>query len=281
MTSASTADTWRETAARRERRSAPRPVRSEAAPGATPLPRPPVPPPAPRMRSTDIPPLPEHLVRAGRRQADDQLSSTRPPRTPVPPRPEALRPAAARPAERSRPAGQDGPLEHDLAVEHGRPGEQSRPVEYDRRVDQLDRDHADGRRRAARPADARAAGRRLPEPERGSRLRGWAAVAAVLVVTFAGAAADIYLGAGLGLPTLVVLTGSSALATLLVRRRDLWTTVVAPPLVFIVAGVAATTVLASFSLTAVAAMVIRGFPAMAIATGTCLALALVRWAARR
>ncbi|MFW3173023.1 DUF6542 domain-containing protein, partial [Geodermatophilus sp. CPCC 206100] len=157
-----------------------------------------------------------------------------------------------------------------------------RPVEYDRRVDHpLDREPATGRRRTARPAEARAAGRRQPEPERGSRLRGWAAVAAVLVVTFAGAAADLYLGAGLGLPTLVALTGSSALAALLVRRRDLVSTVVAPPLVFIVAGTAATAVLSTFTLTAVAAMVIRGFPAMAIATGVALTFAIIRWAARR
>jgi hypothetical protein len=276
MASASTADTWRETGARRERRSAPRSPRPEAADGQR-IARPPVPPrPAPRMRSTDIPPLPEHLVRAGRaRAADDELSSTRPPvsRAPMPPRPEPTRAAApGRPVERSLPVELDRPVEHDG------PLEDSRPVEYDRRAD--GRDSADGRRRGARPAEARAAGRGAPQPEQG-RLRGWAAVAVVLLVTLAGTAADLYLGGGLGFISLVALTASSVMATLLVRRSDLVSTVIAPPLVFIVSGVAATTVFSTFNLAAVATLLIRGFPAMAVATGASLALALVRWAARR
>ncbi|MGK5114772.1 DUF6542 domain-containing protein [Geodermatophilus sp. CPCC 205506] len=270
MASASTADTWRETGARRERRSNPRSPRPEAADGPR-IARPPVPPrPAPRMRSTDIPPLPEHLIRAGRaRAADDELSSTRPPvaRAPMPPRPAPARAAAAvRPVERSIPVELDDALED------------SRPVEYDRRAD--GRDSADGRRRRARPAEARAAGRGAPQPEQG-KLRGWAAVTVVLLVTLAGTAADLYLGGGLGFISLVALTASSVLATLLVRRSDLVSTVIAPPLVFIVSGVAASTVLSTFNLAAVATLLIRGFPAMAIATGASLALALVRWAARR
>ena len=52
-------------------------------------------------------------------------------------------------------------------------------------------------------------------------------------MTLAGAALESWIGSGLGLVTLLTLTAASAVATLVVRRSDLLTTVVAPPLVYI------------------------------------------------
>ena len=79
------------------------------------------------------------------------------------------------------------------------------------------------------------------------------------------------------------LVGSSVLAALMVRRRDLFSIVVAPPLVFMaVAGAnIALAPSASFNLATMATLLVRGFPTMAIATGAALVLALIRWAARR
>jgi hypothetical protein len=238
MASASTADTWRESGMR----SGPRAPRPEAAEYVSRIPRPPVPPrarPAGPMRSTDIPPLPEHLARLERRRSeDDRAGSTRPP---VP-----HRSAAVPPVERGR---------------------QERPRSPER---------------SARAAESRPTGRvAADQPERGSRLRGSVAALAVFVVTLAGAAADSYLGAGLGIITLGTLTVAAALGTLLVRRRDLTTMVVTPPLVFIAAAVAATAVFGTVNLAGLATLLIRGFPSMAVATGVALVLALIRWAARR
>ncbi|MGY1824524.1 DUF6542 domain-containing protein [Geodermatophilus sp. SYSU D00079] len=249
MASASTADTWRESGMR----SGPRAPRPEAAEYVSRIPRPPVPPrarPAGPLRSTDIPPLPEHLARLERRRSDDdRAGSTRPP---VP-----HRSAAVPPVDRGR---------------QGRP----------RSPERAEQEQHDPRRRAPRAAEPRPTGRVAADlPERGSRLRGWAAALAVFVVTLLGALADSYLSAGLGIITLGTLTVAAALGTLLVRRRDLTTMVVAPPLVFVAAALTATAVFGSLNLAGLATLLIRGFPSMAVATGVALVLALVRWAARR
>ena len=98
MASVSTADTWRESGRRADRRLAARP---EGADYVSRIGRPPVPPPPPRMRPADLPPFPEDLARTGRRRDD------RP--APLPARPSADRSArpAPRDAERSRPAPRD------------------------------------------------------------------------------------------------------------------------------------------------------------------------------
>ena len=87
----------------------------------------------------------------------------------------------------------------------------------------------------------------------------------------------------LGLITLVCLVASTVFATLLVRRRDLISVVVAPPLVFV--AVAAVNIglapSAQFSLPTIATLLVRGFPTMAIATGVAIVLALFRLVARR
>lgn len=176
----------------------------------------------------------------------------------------------------------------------------SGPVGYDRRADEMERS-ADYRRGSARdtsrprPADRQRPTRR-PEaqdvrserrpaaaPERGSRLRGIVAVLIVFFVTLAGAAVDSFIGIGLGAITLVALVGSTALATLLVRRRDVLSVVVAPPLVFVTVALAdiAAAPSASLNLPTVATLLIRGFPAMGIATGVALLLWIIRTAAGR
>jgi hypothetical protein len=160
----------------------------------------------------------------------------------------------------------------------GRP-ERSRP----------DRDRAAERRPNARGADPRAAaaprGRTAPSAETGgSRMRGVVAVLAIFLITLAGAAVDsLFMGMGLGLTTLACLVGSTALGAFFVRRRDLLSVVVAPPLVFVAVACVNIAVApsASFNLASMATLLVRGFPTMAIATGAALVIALIRWAARR
>jgi hypothetical protein len=141
---------------------------------------------------------------------------------------------------------------------------------------------APARPRGGRPA-GRAAERAAAEPVAGTRLRGVLAVLGVFVITLAGGAIDSFLGVGLGTLTLVTLVAATAVATLLVRRRDLLTVVVAPPLVFVAValiniGLAPS---APFTLPTLATILVRGFPTMAVATGVALVLAIVRWTARR
>ncbi len=136
---------------------------------------------------------------------------------------------------------------------------------------------------AARPGSRRPPASERPVAEPGSRLRGVVAVLAVFVITLAGGAADWFLGMGLGMITLVALVASTAIATLVVRRRDVLSVVVSPPLVFVgVAGVfVALSPTLTLSLPTVATLLIRGFPTMAVATGAALLLGLVRLISRR
>ncbi|WP_197022235.1 DUF6542 domain-containing protein, partial [Candidatus Blastococcus massiliensis] len=142
-------------------------------------------------------------------------------------------------------------------------------------------------RPAARPVDARSAaahGRSAVDTEHGGgRVRGAVAVLGVFLVTLAGAGIDSFVGIGLGVITLGALLGSATIATLAVRRRDLLSVVVAPPLVFI--AVAALNIglapSATFNAPTVATLLIRGFPTMAMATGVAVVLALGRLVARR
>ena len=132
------------------------------------------------------------------------------------------------------------------------------------------------------PAGARSRPIEDFEPQ-GRKLRGAVAVICVFLVTLAGAGLDSFIGVGLGMITLVALVASTVVATLLVRRRDLATLAVAPPLIFV--AVAAVDIVlapsASFNLATIATLLIRGFPTMAIATVAAIVIALVRWAARR
>jgi len=208
------------------------------------------------------------------RRGDDY--SPRPPRS-TPPRSRGGQPGRARPAERMR-APERGYYDDADMPRGGRRAEAGpgRP----------DRGPVD--RRTGRPLEAREVGRpprghARPVETQGSRLRGVVAVAAVFVLTLAVAAAESFLGVGLGTITLVALVLTTVLAALLVRRRDLASVIVSPPLVFV--GVAVVDVIAapsaSLNLATLATLLIRGFPAMAIATGAALVIGLIRMAARR
>jgi hypothetical protein len=265
------ADTWRETGARAERRAAARP---EVPDHVARIGRPPVPPLPPRMRSTDLSPLPEAMASSAR-DRDDR---------PEPPRPSGERvPRPARDVGRSRPVSPEA--DHPRIREERRPQDHS--LERGGSAEFVDQD---GRRRAARSPEPRSSSRRpagpgatAEAPESGSRLRGSVALLAVFLVTLAGAALETWLSAGLGLVTLVLLTTASAVATLTVRRRDRITPVVAPPMVYVLVAVLTTALApsASLNLASVATLLIRGFPAMAVATAAAAVVALIRWAARR
>lgn len=154
----------------------------------------------------------------------------------------------------------------------------SRPSAARRSDDpRYDQRYADPRR-GARPQE-----RYAPMQAGGGRLRGVVAVLMIFLVTLAGAAADSVLGVGLGTLTLITLVGSTLLAAWLVRRRDLVSVLVAPPLVFVAVAVADLTIAPSahFSLTAMAPLLIKGFPAMGAATVVGLVLAVIRRAAGR
>ncbi|WP_409332473.1 DUF6542 domain-containing protein [Trujillonella humicola] len=297
MASVHAADTWREAGGRADRpaggTAAPRSGRP--APGERPA-RPPLPP---------LPPLPSH----GRSAGPGQRPAA-PVQRPAPaaqrPAPAAQRPVppAQRPAAQGRPPVP--PADRSGGPRH--PGEPARATPgYPRPSAGLSPD-AD-RRRARPPVDdareqdrrpgARATGREgraaAPAvPERGSRLRGSVAVLGVLLVTLAAGYVDAIGTTGLGMITLVGLVASTAVATLLVRRRDLTTMVVAPPLVLLAVtavhvltspafavGEGRNPVLAAGTAVATKLVLGGGFPIMAAATGTALVLALVRWAARR
>ncbi|WP_448611687.1 DUF6542 domain-containing protein [Geodermatophilus sp. URMC 60] len=263
MASVSTADTWRESGGRADRRVAARP---EGADYVSRIGRPPVPPPPARTRSTELPPFPEDMARAGRSR--DERPAALPPR-----------PSADRTARPSRNAGRR-PVSPDAERPRAR---------EDRSRDLPDLDGADDSR-GPRSPERRPAGRRpggrgatAQAPERGGRLRGAVAVLAVFLVTLAGAALESWIGGGLGVVTVVTLTAASTVAAVMVRRRDLLTPVIAPPLIYIVVAVLNTALApaASLNLASMATLLIRGFPAMAVATAAAGVVALVRWAARR
>jgi hypothetical protein len=127
------------------------------------------------------------------------------------------------------------------------------------------------------------AGTSRTAPEPGSRLRGALAVLGVFLLTLAAAAADSYIGLGLGIITSVALTIGTVVAALVVRRRDLISVVVAPPLVFVAVAVVNIGLAPSATLNAatVATLLVRGFPAMGVATGAAVLISLIRLIARR
>jgi hypothetical protein len=202
--------------------------------------------------------------------------------------------SAAQPPRRTADRGRAPERPHP--VDRGRPAERSRrdgyysePVERPRgsrrpdpRYDE-DYDRGRDRRPPARDRGHDAARGRTQPPGRGGRLRGIAAVAGIFLITLAGAAVDSFIGIGLGIITLGALVGSTAIGTLAVRRSDLASVVVAPPLVFVaVAGLnIALAPSAALNTATVATLLIRGFPTMAIATGVAIVLALGRLVARR
>jgi hypothetical protein len=105
----------------------------------------------------------------------------------------------------------------------------------------------------------------------------------MFLLTLAAAAADSFIGVGLGTITLVGLLVSAVLGCLLVRRQDLLSVVVAPPLVFLCVAMLniAMAPSATFNLPTIATLLIRGFPAMGLAVGAALLICLGRLVSRR
>ncbi|NYJ06374.1 DUF6542 domain-containing protein [Petropleomorpha daqingensis] len=223
---------------------------------------------------------------------DRAMASERParPRGSVPPRRSADR-AAERPRERSRADYYDEapqysrppvprrpetsrpvPRDHDRAAERERPAR--RPVE---------------RRPVERPDTERPARRPAPAVETGGgKLRGLLAVLAVFLVTLAAAGVESFIATGLGIMTTIALAASTAVAALVVRRRDLLSVLVCPPIVFSAVAVVNMVAAPSVHISGVKAfgllmitMLVQNFPAMGIATGIALVIGLVRLAARR
>ncbi|WP_284492417.1 DUF6542 domain-containing protein [Blastococcus capsensis] len=139
------------------------------------------------------------------------------------------------------------------------------------------------RRAGAGSTEARGRERTVAPRVRESRLPGTVAVLGVFLLTLAGCAVDSFVGMGLGTITLVTLAAGTATATWLVRRRDLLTVLVAPPLVFVLVAMANISLApsATFNLPTMATLLVRGFPTMAVATAIAVVLAIVRLAARR
>ncbi|CCG01828.1 DUF6542 domain-containing protein [Blastococcus saxobsidens] len=196
------------------------------------------------------------------------------PERPYPAR--APRPTAG--AERpGRPARQGAPA-------RGPAAEGFRAAEREFPQDRFDQPYPVPRRPAgARPAEARGRERTSASGARESRLRGAVAVLGVFLLTLAGCAVDSFVGTGLGTITLVTLAAGTAIATWLVRRRDLLTVIVAPPLVFVLVAMANISLApsATVNLPTMATLLVRGFPTMAVATAIAVVLGLVRLAGRR
>ena len=205
-------------------------------------------------------------------RVDRAMAAERParPRSTVPPRrvPE-------RPRERSRGDYYDEAPQYTRPPAPRRP-EHGRPRDLERgRAAERHREHA-----ARRPAAATETG--------GTKLRGILAVAAVFLVTLAAAGVESFLATGLGTITLAALVASTVIAAFLVRRRDLLSVVVCPPLVFAAVAVVNMVAAPSVHLSGVKAfglvmitLLVQNFPAMAVATGAGLVIAIIRWAARR
>ena len=189
------------------------------------------------------------------------------------------RPESTRRPERGRFEGRrpdDRFADDSRYDDHRRPADRPRSDEH-RPAGRAERSASvTARPKAAKPKQA------TPAAD-GGRFRGAVAVLGMFLVTLAAAGVDSFVGIGLGLVTLIALVSITAIATLTVRRRDLWSVLVAPPLVFVaVAGInVALAPSASFNLPTIATLLVRGFPTMAMATGVALVLGLVRLVARR
>jgi hypothetical protein len=173
-------------------------------------------------------------------------------------------------------------LDRDHPGRTGRPAERRAPDP--RAARNAPRHSGEFRRPAAEPrSGSSAAGRSRTAPAPGPGIRGALAVLGVFLLTLVAAAADSYIGLGLGMITLIALTAGSVVAALTVRRRDLLSVVVAPPLVFVAVAVLNIGLApsATLSLPTLATLLVRGFPAMAIATGAALVLAVFRLITRR
>lgn len=117
----------------------------------------------------------------------------------------------------------------------------------------------------------------------GVTLTGVGAVLLMIAAAALGAVIDILLGPALGTATTILLAVGTLAATWLVRGCNLVSVVIAPPLVYFLLAVL--TLLLSSDLgvtpTRLAAALVYGFPAMAIASAVGIAVASARHVAGR
>lgn len=108
-------------------------------------------------------------------------------------------------------------------------------------------------------------------------MAGFGGVVMVLVGALVGAIVDYLFIDRLGVVTTIGLTVGAAAAALITRKRDLVSVMVAPPIVY---ALIAIVVLAisdrAVAITSIADTAIRGFPAMALATGVAALIAGIR-----
>ncbi|MFP5369780.1 MAG: hypothetical protein ACLGI3_03405, partial [Actinomycetes bacterium] len=144
----------------------------------------------------------------------------------------------------------------DRRPEDRRPVER-RPVARDRFDDRGPSDRSPAPRGASGPARPRPAASAADE----KGIRGSLAVAGTFLVTLAAAGVDSFVGIGLGLVTLATRCTATAIATLVVRRRDLISVLVAPPLLFVAVALVniALAPSATFNLPTIATLLVRGF----------------------
>lgn len=143
-------------------------------------------------------------------------------------------------------------------------------------------------RRPGIPAPGRGAaapvrGRRDGSMAPGVSLTGAGAVLLLLVAGALGALIDTLLGPGLGTATTIMLAVGALAASWLVRRTNRSSVVIAPPLVYLLLAAATLLLTSGVGLTpaALAASLVYGFPAMAIATGISVAVTAGRQLAGR
>lgn len=117
----------------------------------------------------------------------------------------------------------------------------------------------------------------------GVTLTGPGAVLLIIVAAALGAVIDLLLGPTLGIATTIMLAIGAVLAGWLVRRRDLFSVLISPPLVYLLITVVTLFLVSDLglTLTGLAAALVYGFPAMAIATAFGVLVAGVRRAAGR
>ena len=108
-------------------------------------------------------------------------------------------------------------------------------------------------------------------------MAGFGGVILIAIGGLIGAIVDYLFVDRLGIVTAVGLTLGAALAALVTRKRDLLSIIVAPPLVYaVLAGLVLLLSAKEIRITGIADAAIRGFPAMALATGVAALIAGVR-----
>lgn len=147
------------------------------------------------------------------------------------------------------------------------------------------------RPRPGRPVGSSAAARPAPQPgaapvgspgraaqsRSGLTVTGVGAVLLLVVAGALGAAIDLVFGPALGTATTVLLPIGALVASWVVRRSALFWVIIAPPLVYLLL-VAGSLAVGDGELTpaAMAAGIVYGFPAMAVATAVSVAVGALR-----